>query len=137
MESANPTANSMEHSGQGNASMIQSCDLTEQLRLCTARRRSLLAFHTTILLPHYDRTTTVLRFHQGIASAAVEARALAILKKHCRVDWSGDHGERIRVGPKVPPSVGGPLVGSCALDRRPLASSDGPLVRRGRRRPQA
>ena len=48
-----------------------------------------------------------LELHLGFdfASAAVEARALAILKKHCRVDWSGDHGKRIRVGPKVPPSV--------------------------------
>ena len=35
----------------------------------------------------------------------VEARALAILKKHCRVEWSGDYGKCIIVSPKVPPSV--------------------------------
>ena len=35
----------------------------------------------------------------------VQARALSILKKHCRVDWNGDHGKRICVSPKVPPSV--------------------------------
>ena len=38
-------------------------------------------------------------------SVDVQARALAILKKHCRVDWNGDHGKRICVSPKVPPSV--------------------------------
>ena len=38
-------------------------------------------------------------------SVDVQARALSILKKHCRVDWNGDHGKRICVSPKVPPSV--------------------------------
>lgn len=34
-----------------------------------------------------------------------QARALTILKKHFLVDWNGDHGKRICVSPKVPPSV--------------------------------
>ena len=38
-------------------------------------------------------------------SVDVQACALAILKKHCRVVWNGDHGKRICMSPKVPPSV--------------------------------
>ena len=44
-----------------------------------------------------------LGFH--FESVDVQERALAILKKHCRVDWDGDNGNRICVSPKVPPSV--------------------------------
>jgi hypothetical protein len=38
-------------------------------------------------------------------SADVQACALAILKKRCRVDWNGDHNKLICVSVKVPPSV--------------------------------
>ena len=50
-------------------------------------------------------------------SAAVEARALAILKKHCRVDWNGDHDKSICVSPKVPPSVHWAAIRSCVRMR--------------------
>ncbi len=38
-------------------------------------------------------------------SGSVEARALAILKKHFSVEWDGNYKKRILVSPKVPPSV--------------------------------
>jgi len=52
-------------------------------------------------------TSQPLKLYLGFdfESVDVQARALAILKKHCRVDWNGDHGKRICVSPKVPPSV--------------------------------
>ena len=52
-------------------------------------------------------TSQPLKLYLGFdfESVDVQARALAILKKHCRVDWNGDHGTRICVSPKVPPSV--------------------------------
>ena len=34
-------------------------------------------------------------------SVDVQTRALTILKKHCRVDWNGDHSKRICVSPKI------------------------------------
>lgn len=48
-----------------------------------------------------------LQLHLGFdfESADVQAHALTILKKHCRVDWNGDHSKRICVSPKVPPTV--------------------------------
>ena len=81
-------------------------------------------------------TSQPLKLYLGFdfESVDVQARALAILKKHCRVDWNGDHGTRICVSPKVPPSVqwmgGGALLGAQAIDRGPLASASGSFVRR-------
>lgn len=51
--------------------------------------------------------TQPLELHLGFhfESAEVQTRALVILKKHCRVNWTGDHGTRICVSPKVHPSV--------------------------------
>ena len=60
----------------------------------------------------------LLGFH--FESAEVEARALAILKKHCRVNWNGDHGKRICVSPKVPPSIHWAAV-RCWLRKRSIA----------------
>ena len=50
-------------------------------------------------------TSQPLKLYLGFdfESVDVQARALAILKKHCRVDWNGDHGTRthLRVCPII------------------------------------
>jgi hypothetical protein len=98
---------------------LRACNIfatVQKLACCqTCANGDLSEQHTSYIFFHIQDkdgcietpTSQPLKLYLGYAfeSVDVQAVALAILKKHCLVDWNGDYSKRICVSPKVPPSV--------------------------------